>query len=223
MEFIQIQVAERSESGKGAIGRLRRAGHVPGVLYGLARRNLPLSIPGEELERFLKTRSHLVELRMGDQTRAAILREVQLDPISEQVLHVDFVRVDKDLEIEDHVPIVFKGIAKGTAEGGIFQSLTEDLEVRCRPQLIPAEIVIDVSGLGVHDGIHVKDIPLPEGVAHVGEPDDLVCHVVPVREEAAAAEPGAEAAAAEPEIIRKEKEGKEDAEAKPAKEGKASK
>jgi large subunit ribosomal protein L25 len=177
MEFIQISVTEREERGSGPAHRLRRDGFVPAVLYGLGKRNLALTIPSVEVERFLRTGSHLVELRLGEQARPAIIREVQHDPISDEILHIDFVRVDKDTEIEDDVILVFKGTPKGTKEGGVFAALQETVTVRCRPLQIPREIVIDVSHLALGDSVNLSEVTLPEGVTAVTPKDTVLANV----------------------------------------------
>lgn len=205
MEFIQIEVRERAERGTADMNRLRRAGGVPAVLYGLQGRNLPLTIPARELERFISSGSHLVELKMGDETRDAILREVQQHPLTDEILHVDLIRVDKDRKIQDSVPIRYKGTAIGTREGGMFQPLMDALAVTARPRDLPEEVLLDVSGLHVGEGIYVRDIELPESVTCDLDDDDLIAHVVVLRgqsdedEEGEGGEP-----ATEPELIGKE-------------------
>ena len=205
MEFIQIEVRERAERGTAAMNRIRRSGGVPAVLYGLERRNLPLTIPTKELERFIHSGSHLVELKMGGESRDAILREVQHHPLTDEILHVDLVRVDKDRRIEDLVPIRYKGIAVGTREGGLFQSIMDNLAVTARPRDLPEEILLDISGLHVGDALYVRDVSLPANVTCDLGADDLLAHVVAVRglpeegEEAEGGEP-----AGEPEVIGKE-------------------
>ncbi len=208
MEFIQIEVQEREERGTAAMNRLRRSGGVPAVLYGLQRRSLSLTIPAKELERFIHSGSHLVELKMGDETRDAILREVQQHPLTDQVLHVDLVRVDKDRRIEDQVPIRYKGTAPGTREGGLFQSLMDHLTVTARPRDLPEEVLLDISQLHVGDAIYVREIELPEPVTCALDDDQLVAHVVAIRgldaeeeEEVEGEEP-----VGEPEIVGKEGE-----------------
>ena len=140
--------------------------------------------------------------KLAGDTRAAILREVQFDPISDEVLHVDFVRVDKDAEITDSVPVIFKGRAKGTTEGGVFQSLRDHLDVRGRPRDLPREIIVEVDALLVHQSIHAGDAKLPPGVTLVGSPKTLLCTVTIVKVEVVAAVP-VEGGAAEPEVIGK--------------------
>jgi large subunit ribosomal protein L25 len=206
MEFIQIEVRMRDERGTAAMNRLRREGLVPAVLYGLERRNLSLTIPGDELERFVRSGSHLVELTMGDESRDAILREVQHDPITEAILHVDFQRVDKDAAVEDSVPITFKGMAAGTKEGGLFQGLMDGLRVSARPRDLPDGLLVDISGLHVGDAIHVRDLRVPDVVTVLDGEDALVAHVVAMRGRADELEEegAAEEAPTEPEVVGKE-------------------
>lgn len=191
MEFVQIEVTERETRGSKHARRQRRAGYVPAVLYGLGRKNLSLTISEEEVRRFLRTGSHLLELRLGDQTRPAIMREVQHDPVTDEILHIDFHRVDKDAEIEDDVHLTYKGVAKGAREGGLFLAIEESVTVRCRPHLIPSEIIVDVSGLAIGDAVHASDLTVPEGVTLVTPADAVLAHVQMPR---LAPEPSAEPA-----------------------------
>jgi large subunit ribosomal protein L25 len=218
MDFVQIEVTRREKIGSGVSARLRRAGQVPVVLYGLKKDTLPLVVKDDDLQRFLRTGNRLVELKLGGDTRTAILREIQFDPINDDVLHVDFVRVDKDREIEDSVPVIYKGRAKGAGEGGVFQSLRDHVDVRCRPADLPKEIVLEVDHLGLHEGIHARDIKLPSGVTLVTPPQALMCVVTMVKVEAAPAV-AAEGAPAEPELIGRKEAAEEGEEA--AGEGKA--
>lgn len=174
MEFVQVEVKERKEMGKGPVRRLRREGMVPAVLYGLGRRNLPLTISDKEVQRFLRTGSHLIGLKMGDAMRQAIIREVQHDAITDEILHIDFHRVDEDALLEAHVLIEYKGEAVGTREGGVFQALMEQIHVSARPADLPRVIVIEIEGLKVGDAIRLEDVKLPSGVTAVGEADALV-------------------------------------------------
>jgi large subunit ribosomal protein L25 len=179
MEFITIDVAPRETKGKGPARRLRREGRVPAILYGLGRPNRDLSISYDELERFLKTGSRLVELKLGDKTQQALLRDLQYDPLTDDILHIDLVRVDPNTEIEAEVKIEFKGIAKGLAEGGVFEAILSEVVVRATPARLPKLLVVDVTGVALNQAVMVKDLPLPEGVKVLRhKPDDHVCHVV---------------------------------------------
>lgn len=199
MDFLQIPVVKREKLGSTHCVRLRQDGKVPVVLYGNKKDTLPLTVDGNDIQRFLRSGNRLVELRLGEVARTAILREVQYDPLNDSVLHVDFVRVEKDQEIEDRVPVIYKGRAKGAAEGGIFQALRDALDVRCRPTDLPKEIVVEVDHLGVHEGIHASEVKLPPGVTLKTPGKALMCTVITVKVEAAAAP--VEGVSAEPELI----------------------
>ena len=192
MDYVQIEVKTRDMRGSRAVRRMRQDGRVPGVLYGLGRPNLELDVGEKELRKFLASGSHLVELKMGDKARHAILRELQVDPLTDQIQHFDFGRVADDVEIEDTCAIFTKGRPKGSGEGGLFQALLETIAVRALPRHLPGSITLDVTDLGLGDAIHVRDLKLPAEVTVITPADELVCHVTLPKAEAAAPAEGAE-------------------------------
>jgi large subunit ribosomal protein L25 len=201
MEFIQIEVKQREALGSANANRLRRAGDIPAVLYGMQKRNIALTIAQSEVERFLRTGSHLVELRLGDQVRPAILREMQMETTTDAILHIDFHRVDENAEVETEIPIVFKGHAKGEREGGVFQALQNSVEVSARPRDLPRDYVLDISEMALGDSITIATLQAGGGVRFTQAPDTLIAHVtmpkVAVETPVAVEEP-LEAAAAAP-------------------------
>ncbi len=203
MEFIKLEVTKRDGAGTRSARKARDGGRVPAVLYGLGRDNASLTIDGDAFEGFLKSGSKLLDLRLGDQAQQAILKEVQHDPLTDRILHVDLQRIDEHHEIEAKVPFEFKGIAKGLTDGGVFEPVLSDVLVRCTPPRLPKVIVVEVSGLGIDEAVHVKDLKLPEGVKVLHhKPDDHVCHCVPQRVVSLEPAAGAEGEApAEPERI----------------------
>jgi large subunit ribosomal protein L25 len=178
MEFITIDVNRREDLGSANASRLRRSGHVPAVLYGLNRPTITLAIEGKQVERFLKTGSYLVELRLGDKARPAILREIQYDEVTDQMLHLDFNRVDADTPVETAVPVHFKGRAKGESEGGVFQSLMPMITISARPKDLPRHYTVDISDMAVGAAIHLSDLEAREGVVFSEPMDSLVAHCV---------------------------------------------
>lgn len=196
MDYVQIEVKTRDARGSRAMRRMRQDGRVPGVLYGLGRPNLELDVGEKELRRFLASGSHLVELKMGDKARHAILRELQVDPLTDRIQHFDFGRVADDVAIEDTCAVVTKGRPKGASEGGLFQALLEMVTVKALPRHLPGSITLDVTDLGLGEAIHVRDLKLPADVTVLTPGDELVCHVTLPKAEAAAPAEGAEAAEA---------------------------
>jgi large subunit ribosomal protein L25 len=122
-----------------------------------------------DLEQALKNNKigqALLSLNIGDgeSTRTAMIREFQTDPVSRAFLHVDFYEIAMDRKIRVKVPIVTKGLSKGVEFGGLLQIVRREIEVLCLPTVIPKSIEIDVTELEIGDSIHVKDIPLAEGI-----------------------------------------------------------
>ena len=194
MEFITIDVNRREDLGSANAARLRRDGKIPAILYGLGRPNISLTIASSEVERFLRTGSHLVELKLGDKARPAILREIQYDEVTDTMLHVDFNRVDADHAVETSVPVVYKGRAAGEAQGGMFQALMNMVAISARPSDLPRQYTIDISEMGLGDSIHIKDLEKREGVTFVDEPDEIVAHCVMPKLETEGAGEGEEGA-----------------------------
>lgn len=202
MEFIQLAVSRRDKKGTAEARRMRASGHVPAVLYGLGRPNADIAIGDEALESFLKSGSKLVELKLGEKAQQAILRELQYDPLTDAVVHVDLQRIDKDHEIEAQIEVEFKGIAKGLADGGVFEPILSELVVKCTPARLPKVILVEIGGLALNEAITIKDLKLPEGVKVLHhKPDDHVCHCVPQKIQVVEAPVAAEEGAAEPERI----------------------
>ena len=200
----------RDEQGKGASRRLRHAGRVPAILYGGKREPRALSLDHTKLQLALENEkfySSIMELKVGDQSQAAILRDVQRHPWKNQVVHVDLQRVYEDETIRLSVPLHFRGqeAAPGVkSEGGMMSHLRNELTVECLPKDLPEFLEIDVSGLHLNQSLHLSDIKLPAGVASVElvagkNPSIVAVHVMRAEEieapvaavEGAVAAPGA--------------------------------
>ena len=206
-----LQAEPRTESGKGVARKLRASGRVPAVVYGKDAEPRLLSVDAHEAE-LLFTRisvdNTIVSLALGGDDIETLVREVQVHPYRQHLLHVDFYRIQKGVALDVDVPLRLDGIPAGVRdEGGLLDHVIHDLSVRCIPSAIPAEIVVDVSHLDVGDSIHVSEIELPEGVEMVTDLARTVCTVYmpkvveeePAEDEAALDAPGEapEAAAAE--------------------------
>jgi large subunit ribosomal protein L25 len=197
------------------VGRLRRQGLIPAILYGARVEPTPLALSPREVNRALQDHAGggvLVQLRLPDQaeTQAAIIRELQFDPVRETLLHVDLQAVRMDEEITVEVPIHVVGEAAGVKEqNGILAVLTRNVEITCLPAVIPDRLDIDVSSLRIHDVATAGDLVLPDGVRLVTSPTQAVATVSPPAAEEA---PAAVAAPAEPEVVSERKAPEETAE-----------
>lgn len=195
-------------TGSRVARRLRRAGQIPAIVYGHKQTPLPVALPREEVARLLKSSGHLAELKIGDQSEMVLVKDVQWDYLGKEIIHLDFARVSADETIHTQVRLDLHGTPPGLSEGGVLEFLVHNLDVSCLARAIPDSIRVEVGGLHVGDGVHVRDLSLPEGVKPTGDPDLLLVHVV-VRH--AAPEPTATAeGGTEPEVIGRKAEDKGD-------------
>lgn len=219
MEDVTIEVKKREVAGDGACRRLRREGWIPAVVYGGERETIPVQIEKRPLLETFKdggteNRIFLLKLLGTDKSRHAMIRELQIDPISRQILHIDFQRILMDEKIRVKVHVRVAGTAIGVKnEGGILDFVSRELEVECLPGRIPQEIVADVSALHVGQHLEAGMLTLPEGVVLHDEPHKVVAAIAHSRTEAVAAETAATPAAEgkEPEVIKRGKTGEGEA------------
>lgn len=224
MAIVSLMSSRRSDAGKGVARRLRAAGRVPGVFYGRGEPAIPLTLSGKDLEEVLtgtEGGNVIVDLKVDGAEaadRKALIREIQRDPVAGSILHVDLLHISLTEEIIVEVPVVLVGIPVGVKDGGgILEQPLREVEVKCLPTDIPAHIDVDVSALGIGDSVHVSDL-IAGRVTIQTEADRTVATVVPptVLEEVKPVEE----AAAEPELIAKEKKEGEEEEGAPAEGGK---
>jgi large subunit ribosomal protein L25 len=167
-------VAEfRETQGKGASRRLRHDGKVPAILYGGHAEARTLTLNHQKLlimldnERFYST---ILSLKVGDQTQAAILKDVQRHPFKNAIVHVDFQRVEENEKIRISIPLHFTGAAVSPgvkSQGGIVSHMRTETEVSCLPKDLPEFIEVDISGLSLNESIHLSQLKIPDGVTLV--------------------------------------------------------
>lgn len=214
METTTLQAEVRTQCGKGPARRLRMQGKIPAVIYGRELAPTPLTVDPKELEKHLRGpfgRNTLFEVTFGSDKALAMIRDLTVEPVSRELLHADFYKVDLEREVEANVPLKTKGRAAGVIAGGKLNVTRRDLPVVCKPNLIPSEIVIDVSKVEMHQSVSVADLILPEGVSVALRPELTLAIVLEDRraqkeaEEAAAAAAAGPAAAAAPAAAAEEK------------------
>ncbi len=213
MAEVTLEVARREKSGKEIAKKLRAAGKVPAVVYGGHREPVAIEVDRKAVSELIQKSQHgvrsifLLKMSGTDQQRHAMIKDIQIDPISRRMTHIDFVRVVMDEVVRVTVPIRISGTAIGVKEGGILDWQVRDLHVECLPNAIPDKVDIDVTPLGNHDYYRVSDLKLPEGVKVLEDLERVVVGVTQMRAEVV--EPTAEAAVvaapAEPEVIKKGK------------------
>jgi large subunit ribosomal protein L25 len=205
---VALQAEARPGTGKGVTRKLRSAGKVPGVLYGRGMDPIPLAVDRLALARVFKTdagRNVLIDLQIQGETHLTLARELQRDPVRGAVLHVDFLKIARDVAIEVDVPIHIEGDSPGVKEGGVIEHHLWNVRVSCLPTSVPDRLIADASRTVLGEMLRVSDLKVPEGVTILTDATEAVLGVVvpqvlkleeEVPAEAALAE-GEEAAAAE--------------------------
>jgi large subunit ribosomal protein L25 len=224
-----LNLEKRDVTGKGGARKLRAGGRVPGVLYGENESVQAVAIDAARFEALLRSGAHhrLLELTLADgQPVKALVREIQIHPVSRAVVHVDLQRVSMQKRIRVSVPIVLTGKPEGVkTQGGILEHSLREAEVECLPGEIPERIEVEVSGLQVGQAIHISDLVRP-GIQFVGHPGTTVATVSLPAAERSAEEVAAEAATAAGATATAEgatEEGKAETAEKPAKGAKGEK
>ncbi|HLO65545.1 MAG TPA: 50S ribosomal protein L25 [Holophaga sp.] len=196
-----ITVALREGTGKSASRKLRNEGMIPAVIYGLNEPPVAIAISPKTIARVIASESGMNSLlhlqREGTEIkRHVIIKDVQRDPVTRRLTHVDLMRVDPDHKVRVKVPIVLKGTALGVKEGGILDFTHREIEVECLPSFIPAHIDVNVEALKVGDSLRLDQLNLDSHLHILGDLHNVVCSVVGKKqEEEAPAEAEAPAAA----------------------------
>ena len=227
MQTIELSAKKRDMGSKGTLRLLRQSGQIPAIIYGGEKEPFSLSVEAKPFFQLLKAHgvNILLKLKVDSSADTVLVKEVQRDPISRQLIHVDFQRISLTEKIEVSVPLHIQGEAPGVKlSGGILEHILREVRARCLPTDIPAALSVDVSQLEINQGLRIKDIVLPQGVEVLTDPEQLVVNIVaPSILEEPAAGPAAGPASTEPEVIAKGKKPEEGAEAGAAPAGKDAK
>jgi large subunit ribosomal protein L25 len=214
---ILVEVQPRSDVGKNESRRMRALGRVPGVVYGGDRPVVAIAVEQRRVLEILRSETgentlFTLQLEGTDSKRVVMIRDYQRDPVKGKLLHVDFVRVDLTKAIEVRVPVHVTGIPVGVKlEGGLLDHVVREVSVSCLPGDIPEALELDASEVHVGQHLSIRDIKVTDKVKILDDPDQTVIVVAMPKAEEVAATPAAEgapaeAAAAEPEVIKKGKE-----------------
>jgi large subunit ribosomal protein L25 len=167
---INLKAEKRESLGSASVGRLRRSGLIPGVVYGASQDNYAVQIEAKAFEDILRhsaSEQILVNLQIEgakESDKLALIQAVQHHAISGKILHVDFNAVSEDNEIHARVPVDLTGEAIGIKQGGILDTLLHDIEVHCLPKDLPSVLSFDVSDLDIGDSLSIGSASFPEGV-----------------------------------------------------------
>ena len=207
MQEVNLEAEVREKAGKEVAHLLRSQGRVPAILYGRQKENVKISIPSRDFFHLIHGQASgnvVIRLQISGsnnevQEEITIIRDIQYDPVTEKILHVDFFRISLDEAILSEVPLQVVGTAAGVKAGGVIEHALRTLEVRCLPLDIPDVIEVDVTPLEIGQSLHVRDLKVPDDVEVITSPDatailvaapTVVVEPEPVTEEEALLEEG---------------------------------
>jgi large subunit ribosomal protein L25 len=212
MEKIKITAQTREQIGKQPTKKARRIGNIPGIIYGRGS-NVAVSVAPAGMKTLRGIRfsaNTIIDMEMMRDSHLDIIpvliKEVQYNPVTEEVMHFDFLRIALDEKIRVKIPVALKGEAQGVKEGAVVSHMLRELEVEALPVDIPSKVELDISSLSLGRSLHVSDIKLADNVKILTAAIETIVTVVAHAEEEVAAATVEGAPAAEPEVIKEKKE-----------------
>ncbi|HQI41452.1 MAG: 50S ribosomal protein L25 [Ignavibacteriales bacterium UTCHB2] len=211
MEKVLINAKKRTQIDKAARSLLRKEGKIPAIFYSKHHEPIPVEVEERLVNPLVFTaKTHLITLNVDKENEfECIIKDVQFDPVTDRIVHVDFLGLQKDEKIQLEIPVQLVGSAIGIKEGGVLQHILYKILIECLPSNIPAHIEIDITNLKLGQAIHVSDLS-SEKYTILNSPESMIASVTHprVEKEAAPVEEGTEPA--EPEVIAKGKQDKEE-------------
>ena len=205
MASSKLKITSRKDTGTVACRRLRAQGLIPAVIYGHQQEALPVSISEHDLGLLLTHGARLLDISLDSKPEKALVKEVQYDHLGVRIVHVDLIRISLDEKVRLEIPIELRGAVDASSHGGgVVELLLANVEVECLASNIPEAVQVQIAKLKLGDDIRVKDLPLPENVTVISDPEALVVTVRAVAAEEPAEAPEELEATAEPEVISKD-------------------
>ncbi|MBU1262378.1 50S ribosomal protein L25 [bacterium] len=208
MEKATITVEKRVGKGKGYLGAKRRSGFIPAVLYGGGKEalHLLLSLRGFQIAFHKAKGAHIFELSGTGEPESVIIKEKQISPVKNKLIHIDFMRVSKDIKIEVEVDVELIGTPEGTQDGGVLEQQAHKIRIKALPADIPEAIKVNIEKLKIGNRLYVRDLPIDSQIEILEPEDKLIASVLPPRVQEASP---TEAAASEPDVVSKGKKEEE--------------
>lgn len=199
MSDLILTASKRKSKGTANSRRLRRTHKVPGVIYGAGEEPNAVMLDSKAILKLMREQHAILDIEVDGVKEQAVLKEIQVHPVTGEPIHIDFMRIAAGHEIKVTVPINLIGEANGVKMGGMLRAQKNEVEISVLPKFMPESIDVDISGLEIGDSFHVKDLAA-ENFTILDDEDNLVCQVVAAREEEVE-EVEEEETAAQPEVI----------------------
>jgi len=180
-DLFRVKAESRKEVGKKFARRLRKEGKIPAIIYGEHKETIPISLLLNDVKAILKSEkgeNTILRFQRDDIEVDAMLKEIQYDYLSDNIIHADFIRIDLDKAVSVNVPVAIKGQAIGVkTEDGIFDFVTREVKVKCLAAKIPNAFEVDISELHIGNSIKAEDLVIEENIELISDPQTVICAV----------------------------------------------
>ena len=171
--YYKLDIENRKVVGKKATKTLRRSGKVPSVLYFKGEEPLSISVNNKALNKAMKSEQRIYEMEINNESQYVMIKEIQYHPVTDEVLHVDFMRVLRSEKMTISVPLILTGKAVGVVEGGILSQSMNQIEISCYPTNVPENIEVNIDSLELNASLSVADISIDDDEIEIISPDEL--------------------------------------------------
>ena len=182
-QYEQLDLTERTEKGGRSDRILRKNGIIPANYYYRGEENISLSIVKIELLKSLRSGHRIFKVNLRGATQYVMLKEIQYHPVTDDIIHIDLMRIRRDEKMTISVPLVLEGTATGVKEGGVMMQNLTSIEINCLPADVPEQIVVDISDLEMHASLNVEDLEVSEELEILTSGDLTVVSCQPPKEE----------------------------------------
>ena len=186
MITVELEVFNRESLGKQANKKYRKDGFIPAVIYGKNKDNLNILVDPIKLKKLLKNEAGentIIEMKLdkSDLKKNVLLKDAHLDTLTSDPLHLDFYEITEGMDVKVSAPLLFTGKPEGVKNGGVIQTLSNEIKIECLPTNIPNIIEIDISDLNIGDTLRVKDIKAMNGIEILSNPESTIISVLAPR------------------------------------------
>ena len=182
-QYAKLEIIKREQPGSKAAKALRKDGKIPANFYYTGEDNINFTIDKKVFRKVIQSGHHIFEVDINDSAQYVMIKELQYHPVSDEIIHIDLMRVRRDEKMTISVPIVLEGTAIGVKEGGIMTQNLSTLEISCLPADVPDHIVVDVSEFEMNHVMNVSEIEVDEKIETITAGDMDVLAVIPPKEE----------------------------------------
>ena len=182
-QYAKLEILKREEPGSQVARTMRKEGKIPANYYYAGEDNINLAIDKKVFRQAIHSGHHIFEVELGGKTQYVMIKEVQYHPVTDEIIHIDLMRVRRDVKMTISVPIVLEGTALGVQEGGIMTQNLNTIEISCLPADVPEHIVVDVTDFELNHVMNVSELKVADNITIVTAEDMDVLAVIPPREE----------------------------------------